>query len=46
MVTGTVGGAARLLSVSSPGISRVILDDPRIARLFLGDGLQVAETAA
>lgn len=47
MVTGAVGGAARLLNVSSPGINRVvkhagtasILADPRIAQLFLGGGL-------
>lgn len=45
MVTDTVGGAARLPNVSSPGISRVmkhaahILNDPRIAQLFLGGGL-------
>jgi hypothetical protein len=45
MVTDTVGGAARLPNVSSPSICRVmkhaaqILNDPRIAQLFLGGGL-------
>ena len=32
MVTGTIGGAAKLLNVSAPGISRLVKYTERIAR--------------